>query len=101
MVFGLTETPEAEAARILSEDPAVLRVILFGSRARGYAVFNSDMDLAVDAPTIEAGAWDRLQERMDERRSLVPVDMHLLHKMPADWRETVLSKGIVLFERPR
>jgi predicted nucleotidyltransferase len=97
--MGLTETPEAEAARILAEEPSVKRVILFGSRARGYAVFNSDMDLIVDAPDIDGAAWHRLQERMEERRSLVVADLHLLHQMPADWRESALAKSVILFER--
>jgi predicted nucleotidyltransferase len=95
----LVETPEAEAARVLASEPAVLRVILFGSRAQGTARRSSDMDIAIVAPELEPRALARLWDRLDDRQSLVRVDLHRLEALPPDWRDEILRTGVVLFER--
>ncbi len=95
----LTESPVDEAVRVLAADPVVRRVILFGSRARGDAQEISDIDLAVDAPDADSRVWLRLTDALDERSSLVSVDLIFLHQADDELRRNIAREGRVMFER--
>lgn len=99
MAAAIIEQPELEAAEVLAADPLVQRVILFGSRARGDVRVTSDIDLAVDAPGADAGAWASWIAAMDERRSLVRVDLVLLHEATPALASQIARDGVILFER--
>ncbi|MFN0023866.1 MAG: nucleotidyltransferase family protein [Parvularculaceae bacterium] len=95
----LTESPEAEAARVIAAEPCVRRVILFGSRVAGAEGRASDMDLAIDAPNVDARALSRIRDALDARRSLVSIDLLLLNDAPPEWRERIEQTGRILFRR--
>ena len=85
-----------EAVRLLAEQSAVQRVILFGSYAKGTEREDSDLDFLV----IECGLKSRREEMVRLRASLrplgVPVDV-----MVADAEQFELWKdqpGTALFE---
>jgi len=101
-------TPEkiAEALRRIVEAAHPVRVILFGSRARGYAAPDSDLDLLV----VEREVSDRyaemvrLQEVLDGL--ILPLDLLVIAERDfSDWAETPGSiyrtaskEGKVLYE---
>ena len=88
-----------------------ISVILFGSRSRGTANNNSDIDLLVVGERPAVKTWSRRRTIGDIRRSLplvgVPID--ILFYTPDEifrWKETTnhivseaLSEGTVLYER--
>jgi predicted nucleotidyltransferase len=95
----MIETPEDEAARVIGAEPSVRRVILFGSRARGNARRSSDIDLAIDAPGADSRAWMRWMDALEQRESLVSVDLVVLSEAPESLRAEIAREGRVLFER--
>jgi predicted nucleotidyltransferase len=87
------------AAR-LARHPAVERVWLFGSRARGDNFDRSDIDLAVEAPTIDRAEWAALHLDLEEEaNTLLLIDFVLMDDMPESFRRRVNREGRLLYER--
>ena len=72
-------------------------MILYGSRARGDVNGASDIDLAVDAPDADGRVWMRWMNALDERRSLVRVDLVNLRDAPEELRRQIERDGVTLF----
>jgi len=83
----------------LGAEPSVLRVILFGSRARGDAEPRSDVDLAVDAPGLDAREWLRLADLAEQADTLLKVDLVRLDEAPAELRARIEAEGRTIHER--
>jgi len=92
------------AAAVLAEDPRVLAVYGFGSRARGEAGPRSDVDVAV----LLAGPWHerpslrdelRLRSRVTEALHRDDVDLVILNGAPPLLRFEVVSANGRLFTR--
>ena len=113
MVFELNEqmTPrrvvEAIAERIKALNPEPLRIILFGSYARGGANRNSDLDLAVvysDAAFSE-GACAAVRRAAVNRWLAVDCvffrhsDFEALKSVPSAFAYRIAKEGMVLNER--
>jgi predicted nucleotidyltransferase len=77
---------------------------LFGSRARGTARADSDLDVAVlferDPPRDIFGLHTDLALRLGEAAGL-PVDLVVLNRASPDLAHRVLRDGILLLERSR
>ncbi|MBX9698724.1 MAG: nucleotidyltransferase domain-containing protein [Acetobacteraceae bacterium] len=86
-----------------------LRVILFGSQARGEAGPDSDIDLLVilddDAPP-EALHWRRRYEARrghDGAVDIIPCRQSILHdraRAPGSLAAAALREGVTIYERP-
>ncbi len=86
-----------------------LKVILFGSRARGTAKTTSDVDLLVVLPEVE----DKRQAAVEMRRLLrdLPVSKDIVvttpeeitrrANLPGNFLRHALAEGRVVYERPR
>jgi predicted nucleotidyltransferase len=104
--FLPTEFPRRELildlARRLAAHPAVERVWLFGSRARGDNFERSDIDLAIEAPAMERYEWLKLSLDFEEEApTLLCVDLVRIEEAPEHLREQILEEGIVVHERSR
>lgn len=80
------------------EDPDVLALILFGSRARGEARPESDVDVCLvlrDGSTAEPA---RTEKRL-EYLSVAEVDLAIFQQLPLHLRSRVLKEGTVFFVR--
>jgi len=89
-----------ELARRLGRHPAVERVWLFGSRARGDNFERSDIDLAIEAPAINRGEWTKLHLDLEEEAdTLLLIDFVLMDDMPESFRRRVHREGRLLYER--
>ncbi len=55
--------------------PAVERILLFGSRARGDHRERSDIDLAIACPGADAADWARIWLIVDDAPTLLAVDL--------------------------
>jgi predicted nucleotidyltransferase len=86
----------------LARHPAVQRVWLFGSRARGDNFERSDIDLAVEAPGIDRYEWLKITlDFEDEAPTLLSIDLVRLEEAPALLREQIRDEGILVYERAR
>ena len=83
----------------LAADPAVERIWLFGSRARGDQASRSDIDLAVEAPRATTSEWLALCDIAANADTLLPVDFVRLDEASPSLRERVLAEGRLLHER--
>jgi predicted nucleotidyltransferase len=82
--------------------PAVERVWLYGSRARGDNFDRSDIDLAVEAPAMKAPDWLRMKfDLVDEAPTLLLIDLIRLEEAPDHLREQIRQEGVVVYERSR
>jgi len=80
------------------DDPDVLAVMLFGSRARGEAGLDSDFDVCLvltSGPTCDA---DGTQKRLDYLAE-ADLDLTIFQQLPLYVRSRVLREGKVLFVR--
>jgi predicted nucleotidyltransferase len=94
-------TPEDHIAgltKLIAAHDGVKRVILFGSRARGYAGERSDIDLAVDV-TDECDWW-ALEEAVEDYPTLLKIDLVRLSRSGADLAHAISETGRVLYEAP-
>lgn len=87
-----------------SASDEVLAVYLYGSRARGTASPESDVDLGVllrSAPPPSLHSVARDLEGALERAVKIPVEVVVLNAAPADLVHRVLRDGVLLLDRDR
>lgn len=81
--------------------PAVKRVLLFGSRARGDADERSDFDIAIDAPRLSRTEWVDILHAAEDAETLLAIQVVDLRETDRKFRSRVESEGIVLYEREK
>ena len=80
--------------------PYVQRVLLFGSRAKGYAEERADIDLAIDCPGASEAEWLQLLDLIEEAEMLIPIDCVRLDDIADDeFVQEIRSQHTVLFDR--
>ena len=88
----------------LEAEPEVLAAWLFGSRARGEARPDSDVDVAVllrsDPPATLEGLHLGLESDLEQACRL-PVDLVIVNRAPPDLVHRILRDGVLLLERDR
>jgi predicted nucleotidyltransferase len=91
-----------DLAERLAGHPAVQRVWLFGSRARGDNFERSDIDLAIEAPEMDRYDWLNITLDFEEEApTLLSIDLVRMDEAPALLREQVRDEGILVYERAR
>ncbi|MEO1923814.1 MAG: nucleotidyltransferase domain-containing protein [Nautiliaceae bacterium] len=70
-------------------------VYLFGSRARGDNLKNSDIDIAVDID-MSFREKRKLKEKVDKAAGLYSVDLVFFDEMSEKFKDKVLKEGIKL-----
>lgn len=74
------------------------KIILFGSRARGDAKPNSDIDIALEID-LDFRQKRKLKERLEEISGLYTVDLVFLDQINPEFRQKILSEGKVVYEK--
>jgi hypothetical protein len=82
----------------VKDDPEVLAVLLFGSRARGDAAAGSDVDVCLVLATEPSSDLAAAHKRLDCLGG-ADLDLVLFHQLPLHIRSRVLKEGVVLFVR--
>jgi hypothetical protein len=96
---------EGKLRDVLGASPnEVVAVYLYGSRARGTARADSDLDLGLllrdsPPPTLKSVARDL--EATVEGALRVPTEIVVLNRAPADLIHRVLRDGVLLLDRDR
>lgn len=98
-MINLPENLHNQLVRLLSAQPEVEMVILFGSRARGDAEERSDIDLAIVAPTASPRQWLDIAFLLEEADTLLPFDIVRWKEASAPLQERILAEGEILYER--
>ena len=75
MRFGLSDAIMESFRAIFSATPALEKVLLFGSRARGEGAASSDIDLAVVAPMMTVEEFTGLWQRLDDLPLVYKIDL--------------------------
>jgi predicted nucleotidyltransferase len=91
-----------ELARRLARHPAVERIWLFGSRARGDNFERSDIDLAIEAPRMDRHDWLKIAlDFAEEAPTLLLIDLVRVEEAPEHLRHEIRDEGILVYERAR
>ncbi len=75
--FGLSHAILQQLCAEFARTPAILRVLVFGSRAKGNYRPGSDIDIALMAPKLTAAQLGELENRLDDL--LLPYQIDLCH----------------------
>ena len=81
MCGGLPESAVAKLRAIFSEYPEIDRVILYGSRALGSYRTGSDIDLTLEAKSMNLSKLLAIENRIDDLLLPWKVDLSLRHKI--------------------
>ncbi len=76
------------------------RIILFGSRAKGYGKRSSDIDIAVDLK-LTFREKRKLKEKLDRIAGIYSIDLVFLPDVSGKFKENILKEGKVLYEENR
>lgn len=85
--------------RSIAAFPAVERLVLFGSRAKGDAEARSDIDIAVSCPTADTDNWLDICRVAEEAETLLKIDLVRLEDASPAFRRRIQREGKVLYER--
>lgn len=79
MRFGLSIETIDSILKVIRSHPKVIRVILYGSRAKGTYRAGSDIDLTLDAPTMDLSELLKIENELDDLLLPYKIDLSLLH----------------------
>ncbi len=79
--------------KILIDEVHPKKLILFGSRGKGNAPFNSDYDIAIDSRQINLSEKRELREKIDEIIGLHKIDLVFLKEVDTDFRNIIQKTG--------
>ncbi|MHB8278602.1 MAG: type VII toxin-antitoxin system MntA family adenylyltransferase antitoxin [Candidatus Humimicrobiaceae bacterium] len=84
---------------LLKEDLKPRRILLFGSRARGKYNPGSDFDIALDGKKVDVREMRELKEKLEEITGLYKVDIIFLESVDKEFKNIILRRGKILYER--
>jgi len=100
MPYGLSQSAIDRIVEVLSSDPSVERVWLFGSRALGTEHTGSDIDLCLDGEGLDLDALLHLENRIDSLDLPWKVDLLAWSGIDnPDLRSHIERVGKLWFER--
>lgn len=89
----------AEIARAAASSLRLQRVWLFGSRARGDARGDSDVDLAFEHGSPDATWAAFVTQMQDEAPVLLPLDLVDFAQASPELRQRILTEGRIVYGR--
>jgi uncharacterized protein len=94
LIFGLAERHYRDLVRVFTSYPSIVRVLIFGSRAKGIGKPYSDIDLAVIAPDMDDREFSRLLSDLDSLELVFKLDVVHLDKLAHPMlRDAILAHG--------
>ena len=98
MKHGLSEDIWEQFSWVFSHYPAIRGVVLYGSRAKGEFRENSDIDLAVDAPSMSEQEFSRLWNEIDALPIVFKIDLvHIQALGNGRLLENIRQHGLSVF----
>ncbi|MDQ7032949.1 MAG: nucleotidyltransferase domain-containing protein [Desulfonauticus sp.] len=74
------------------------KIVLFGSRAKGYCRKNSDIDMAVDIK-LTFREKRKISERIEDLAGIYSVDLIFLPDIDDNFKTQILREGKILYEK--
>ena len=100
--FGIAPSSRAKLRRLFENIPCIERVWIFGSRAMGAERPESDIDLAVDAPSLDRAARAALTDGLERLGLLYKVDLVFLQdRLDERFRSRIERDHVVFWEPVR
>lgn len=84
---------------LLRKDIKPNLILLFGSRAERRHSPGSDFDIALDGKRISVRKMRELREKLEKVSGLHKVDVIFLESVDKEFKEIVLRRGKILYER--
>ena len=84
---------------ILVDELQPEKLILFGSRGKGKAEFNSDYDIAIDSGKIDLSEKRILKEKIDKIIGLHKIDLVFLMEVDSGFKNIIQKTGKIIYER--
>ena len=97
---GIPAEAQLKLLRLLSTQPQLQKVWLFGSRAMGRYQQGSDIDLCLEAPLLSHSDRLRLMAAVDDLLLPWHVDVALRHELPVDLEAHVQRVGQCIWRKP-
>ena len=76
-----------------------LRIILFGSRAKGNNAKHADFDFAVECRKPQISIQQEINEEIEKISGLYKVDIVYMPSVDKEFKEIILKTGRVIYER--
>lgn len=76
--FGLSIRALQLLRNLFAAEPTVQRAIVYGSRAMGNFRHGSDIDITLDAPSMDYGVFMRMHTRIDDLMLPWAIDLSLI-----------------------
>lgn len=100
--YGLPPYVIEQLREVFREWPQILRVTLYGSRAKGNYRNGSDIDLSVEAPELGIGDLLRLDGQIDDLLLPWKVEIALRHQIDnPDLLAHIDRVGVPIYTSPR
>ena len=84
---------------LIRKDIGPDRMLLFGSRVEGRHGPGSDFDIALDGKKISVRKMRELREKLEEVSGLHKVDIIFLESVDKEFKDIILKRGKILYER--
>lgn len=100
--FGLTEKTINEIQTVFARYPAVEKVMIYGSRAKGNYKNGSDIDLTLIGEKISDADFIHIRSDLDDMLTPYTFDLSLFQQIDhAELIEHIRHVGCVFYEKPR
>ncbi len=100
MKYGLKESYIQQIQFVFAEYPAIEKVILYGSRAKGNYRNGSDIDLTLVGQTLDFNLLLQIENKLDDLLLPYNIDLSILHKIEnPDLIEHIERVGIIFYEK--
>lgn len=98
MKYGLTEETLAKITGVFEQFPALEKVVLYGSRAKGTFKTGSDIDLTLYGERLNVQSLLDIAEALDDLLLPYKIDISLFDTLEHDaLREHIARVGVVLY----
>ena len=100
MKYGLSDTTIEKINAVFASFPAVNKVVLYGSRAKGSYKPGSDIDLTMHGAGLTSGLCGTMADKLDELLLPYMIDLSVFAELKHPELEAHIQRvGVVFYER--